>query len=371
MIVEELETYELTLIPTERCNINCTYCLVDKSAGKSMSFETAKCEIDKMMAVPKQFAKYIVSFMGGEPFLAFDLIRQVVDYVKTYYLEKPIYFTIVTNGTLVNDEVKRWIVDKKKILHITLSLDGMRETHNKNRCKTYDRIDIPFFTSLPSPTVNMVISPNEVENTVENIKFLESCGFYVKAYLEEGNRWTYQHIESLAKQLSLLIDYYLHRPNQKVSSLLRNSLFFLMSDNPPVGCGKHKYAYHISADGARYDCHRCMPFENPPHLRISEKYINDLSNVPKLNEACDNCFISYFCNLCPASNAARIERPDLCEMYCMQRKVLYKAQSYMILRMLTECPNHCLLTNMSSDKLQQMVYAAKIIMRSIDLSHPF
>lgn len=114
MIVEELETYELTLIPTERCNINCTYCLVDKSAGKSMSFETAKCEIDKMMAVPKQFAKYIVSFMGGEPFLAFDLIRQVVDYVKTYYLEKPIYFTIVTNGTLVNDEVKRWIVDKKK-----------------------------------------------------------------------------------------------------------------------------------------------------------------------------------------------------------------------------------------------------------------
>ncbi len=371
MILDKQETYELTLIPTERCNLNCAYCMVDKSKGKNMSYEIAKREIDKMMAVSIYFKEYIVSFMGGEPFLAFDLIKQIVEYVKTEYWERNVYFKIVTNGTLVNDEIKKWISDNIIRLHVTLSLDGKRNTHNKNRCNSFDCIDIPFFASLPSPTVNMVISPTGLNDIANNIIYIESKGFYVKAYLEEGISWRYEHLPFLAHQLSVLIEYYLKNTDQKITSILHNSLHFLTWENKPIGCGTHKYSYHISADGARYDCHRCMPFEQHPNMPIDEVYINDLSKVGVLNEACRNCFISYMCNICPASNAVRLGKRELSEIYCLQHKLLYKAQANMVIRMLLENPNHYYFKHLPARLLEQTIEAAKIILKTIDTSKPF
>lgn len=371
MIIDKQETYELTLILTERCNLNCTYCMVDKSKGENMSYEIAKQEIDRMMSVPINFKEYIVSFMGGEPFLAIDLIEKVVEYVKTEYSTQKVYFKIVTNGTLVDEKIKKWIKDNISCLHVTLSLDGKKDTHNKHRCNSFERIDIPFFASLPLPTVNMVISPSELNNLAENVMYLEKEGFYVKAYLEEGISWRYEHLPLLAHQLSILVEYYLKNPNQKITSILHNSLHFLTWKDKPEGCGMHKYSYHISADGIRYDCHRCMPFEQHLNMSINEQYINDLSDVGVLDKDCRNCFICYMCNICPASNAVRIGKKELSEIYCMQHKLLYKAQANMVIRMLLETPNHYYFKHLPAKLLEQTIEAAKIILKTIDASKPF
>ena len=50
-----------------------------------------------------------VTFMGGEPFLAFRLIKQIVAYVDEEYRTRKVSYTVVTNGTLVHGEIQDWI----------------------------------------------------------------------------------------------------------------------------------------------------------------------------------------------------------------------------------------------------------------------
>lgn len=363
--------YELCLIPTERCNLNCTYCLVNKTAGHSMSFDTAREQIDRMMHERGDFAGYEVSFMGGEPFLAFPLIKKVVEYCHETYGRKAIRFSTVTNGTLVHREIQQWLVDHRDCFFPTVSVDGEKATHDAHRCGSFDRIDLDFFASYEAPVANMVVSPLSLSALEENVKFLESRGFYVKTFLEEGTGWRNEHLPLFADSLMRLITYYLEKPEAMPTTMLSNSLYLLMDEDKPMACEKEAYSYAVDTFGNRYDCHRCMPFEQNPDLPIPAKYINNLGRVKYINDACRYCFISYMCNACPASNAARIERPELADVYCRQRKVLYRAQAYFYLMALDSGKNHRFINRMSGNKLRKTVEAAKIILQTIDSAHSF
>jgi sulfatase maturation enzyme AslB (radical SAM superfamily) len=46
----------------------------------------------------------VIGLFGGEPFLNFDLIRELDDYVAEYY--PGLTFEVITNGTLIHNEIK-------------------------------------------------------------------------------------------------------------------------------------------------------------------------------------------------------------------------------------------------------------------------
>lgn len=363
--------YELCLIPTERCNLSCRYCFVDKAKAKSMTFSTACEQIDMMMNAPEDFAGYEVSFMGGEPFLKFDLIRDIIDYACNKYGENRIHFSAVTNGTLVHDDIQDWIRDNQHKIHVTLSIDGSRETHNAQRSNSFDKIDLDFFASLKKPVANMVITPESLEHLSDNVRFLEGKGFYVKTFLEEGVRWEKTHLPILTEQLMMLINHYLYNPDLLPTTLLANSLYLLLDENLPSACSMEAYSYAVSADGIRYDCHRCMPFESNPLMPIPKEYLNNFRHVRHISPVCDSCFINYLCNSCPASNATRIRNKELAENYCLQRKLLYRAQAYFLLKAFENDSNGRIFRRMSADRLKKTISASKRILQEIDSTKAF
>ena len=84
------------------------------------------------------------TFYGGEPLLQFDIIKQIVNYIETKYSEYRTNYLMTTNALLINDEVAEFI--KTHNFHISISLDGYRENHNRNRIDingngTYEKID--------------------------------------------------------------------------------------------------------------------------------------------------------------------------------------------------------------------------------------
>lgn len=375
MKYDDVEVYSLCLIPTEKCNLNCSYCMVDKSSGRDMTWETAKAQIDEMMHVPHSFSYYDISFMGGEPFLAFGLIKDIVEYVRRDYADKPVQFSTVTNGTLVHGEIQDWIKENENWFQVTLSLDGKASCHNANRSNSFEKIDMDFFRSLKHKVINMVVTPFQISSLVENISFLELQGFQVKTYIEEGVRWNKDSISLLGVELKRLMDYYIQRPKNNPTSLLRNSLYLLVEEEAgrPQGCGRHVYDYAVSAEGKRYDCHRCMPYENSKvgALTIPPIYTENLSKALLLDDRCKDCFVNYLCNSCPASNASRKGKGQLAELHCMMHKMLYKAQAYFYLTLLAQCPDHVALMHLPSQKRMEQLKAAKRIIRELDLSHPF
>ena len=93
--------YSLTLEITKRCNLNCSYCYVENKEKVNMKWKTAQLAIDIAMreAIKQKDKTLSVYFIGGEPLLAFGLLKEII-----FYIEKKIKNLIIciNTGTLSN-----------------------------------------------------------------------------------------------------------------------------------------------------------------------------------------------------------------------------------------------------------------------------
>lgn len=127
----------VTLFPTNRCNLRCTYCYA--SAGeyrlKDMDFETAKNAIslivDNNLKVGSK--EFIVAFHGGgEPFIAWDIIKMCVAYAKS--LSNKFNLKLITSGAtnaIMSSEQVEWSIDN--LNNLSISLDGTPDIQNFQR----------------------------------------------------------------------------------------------------------------------------------------------------------------------------------------------------------------------------------------------
>lgn len=353
-------TEDLCLVVTEKCNLNCLYCQSNKIFSRSMSFACAKDYIDRFLHV-SMIEKPSITFMGGEPFVAFKTIKEIVSYVKQFYPQKEVSFTIVTNGTLVHGDIQKWIKENENCLQITLSLDGTEDSHNLNRCDSFHLIDIDFFKNLRKPIVNSVFTPDTIHDMFYNVKELHKHNFFIKGFIADGEQWNTQSINVLAMQLSSLIEYYLRNNNILPFSLLSLPIYKLTTDKPIKRCGSESfYEVSISADGKEYACHRCTPFENNGTWRIPDKY-RDLTNARYLLDDCMNCPFDRICNACPASNASLKDNLEMSLINCQIRKLLFKSNAYFYLRMLTSENEYIALKHISDDKKKHLIQSSKTI----------
>lgn len=138
---------QMILEVTQGCNLMCKYCCFGehyksnrKPSNKMMSFETGKKAIDYYMELFAKQCTYSnpcknpsVGFYGGEPLLNFEVIKKLVEYIKTTYPNYKFDHNITTNGLLLNEEVSDFLVENG--FAILVSLDGDKENHDRNRVK--------------------------------------------------------------------------------------------------------------------------------------------------------------------------------------------------------------------------------------------
>lgn len=133
----------LELIMSEACNFRCTYCIhfnnletSDRinNPKKFMRFETAKETVDRHLEILRDHGKRTaeINFGGGEPLLAWLVIRQVLEYCcATYGSEFEFRFSINTNASLITSEIAATL--KEFRVEIASSLDGLREGNDRVR----------------------------------------------------------------------------------------------------------------------------------------------------------------------------------------------------------------------------------------------
>jgi len=131
-----IDVKNLNLLISNACNMNCTYCQIENNIfGKkcNMSSSTALSAIVYFEKICNVQDPLTVNFTGGEPLLNFDVIRNVVAYIKQSTKLKRSRLVVFTNGTLVTDEIAEFF--KQNDFLVILSLDGASERHN--RCRKY------------------------------------------------------------------------------------------------------------------------------------------------------------------------------------------------------------------------------------------
>lgn len=354
----------MCLVVTERCNLHCVYCQSDKSFKRVMTWECAKQYIDTYLTTAKT-TRPSVTFMGGEPFMAFPLIKDCVAYIASEYPDASVNYTIVTNGTLVHREIQNWIAEHEDTVQVVLSLDGLGEEHDMNRCQSLKNIDLDFFRRLRKPIVNTVFTPETICKMAETTIQLHQQGLFVKGFIADGEMWKSEHIEIVAEQLMKLVSYYTDNPDIAPVSLLGQPLYYLTSEQPVRRCGTEKFEeISVSADGQLWACHRCSPFENHGTWKIPEKYLG-LINARHLLEECDSCFLEKICNACPASNASIKDDKKLSQVMCGIRKLLFKANAYFALSMLASEKDYIALRTLTNEKKIHLAKSAKKILEEL------
>lgn len=119
------------------CNLKCKYCFADEGEYKGkreiMTFDTAKMALDFLISQSGPRHNIEVDLFGGEPLMAFDMIKKLVEYARSIEkdVNKNIRFTITTNGMLLNDEIIEYL--NKNMKNIILSIDGRKEVNDNMR----------------------------------------------------------------------------------------------------------------------------------------------------------------------------------------------------------------------------------------------
>jgi len=124
---------QVTFFVTDRCNLNCEHCFVDKTDAHPDK-ELSAGEIAKISEGMGRIN--YVTITGGEPFLRDD----ITDIVRI--LDKnlnPSLITILTNG-LLTDKISakmREIMDacRNSDVLVKISIDGPRQVHDKMRLR--------------------------------------------------------------------------------------------------------------------------------------------------------------------------------------------------------------------------------------------
>jgi uncharacterized protein len=128
---------KLVLSVTDRCNLECRYCLTraESSAADQgdMSARTAARAVDFFLERMNGHTGGNIVFYGGEPLLNPRCIRQTHQHAQRRAKEhnKTLIYTLITNGTLLNDETIDFLVSNR--FAIGLSLDGDQPAHDANR----------------------------------------------------------------------------------------------------------------------------------------------------------------------------------------------------------------------------------------------
>lgn len=127
------DTLELIILPTEKCNFRCTYCYEDFKLGR-MSPDLVHGVKNLLERRAKGLRNLRLSWFGGEPLLAKDIVLDISSFGKTLSEKFGFNFegSLTANGFLLDPSLLCKLT-KENQKYFQISLDGDAAAHDKTR----------------------------------------------------------------------------------------------------------------------------------------------------------------------------------------------------------------------------------------------
>ena len=314
----------LSLAVAERCNLGCTYCYAEGGSfggtPRNMPWEIAEASVRRLLAEAKPGERVNLAFLGGEPLVNRDLIRQATDLAARLAGTRkiPIGFSITTNGTLLTAEDGEFF--ERYGFAVTVSLDGIGEIHNRLRPTkggrgSYDRVIANVRPLLVrqhrmqvSARVTVTPANLELRKTLDHFIGLgfHSVGFspMLSAPTRRG--------EMQAPEIQVLLDNMIACGREFERRVAANEFYpfanIMMAleeihrgTHRPYPCGAGAGYFGISASGGLFACHRFV--EDPAAAMGNleqgvdrQRQRNWLAErMVDRQDPCRNCWARYLC----------------------------------------------------------------------------
>lgn len=368
----------ITLQVTQNCNMRCQYCSFSGEGILSRMHNSKKMCLDIAIKAIDFFKKHSaaskevdISFYGGEPLLAFDLIKRIVDYVNKVLSYQKVTFSLTTNGTLLNEEICAFL--EKHAFVVTVSIDGPQAYHDSNRrmmidgsgsfARIYRNLNLlkdKYPNYYKSIQFNAVIEPdrniNEIESFFANDDLFANNIVVINRVNEALS--TQQYGETLdyksQKEMILfkaLLQKRISQKSQFVSHDLQilDKLRAIMSPKEKLPPKIHHQGpclpgydrLLVDVKGDFRICEKVSEFSK--HMIIGNVYsgfeyekINKLLNIGDLTKQnCLSCYAINHCTICPATidNITELSKELKLKQCEYQKKVfLENMQNYVIFK---------------------------------------
>lgn len=310
----------LLVVLSEKCNLNCSYCGVDKWSKKSIDAELYLAEFRKMrLQYPDEKIK--IDFFGGEPLLQINLIKTILDGVRD---DGNIKLFMPTNGLLLNDEIVRWLIEEN--IEVSISFDGLWQDRNRLQLngkgtlqKFFDKKEL--FKKLPGVSCHTMIDKG-CYNLLENHLFIkDNFGFNPHLTLvRDVGTWSAEGVEKLMVGIKELFDWYIKNPEQDMPHFI---LFYL----------RHFLNYHtkgVEIDNCGAGTEMFMFSENKivpcTRFKDSPEMIAEIPQYAQMT-VCKTCEVRNYCKKGCLFEQIKNKGPikELCDVY----KFMYKNVSDM------------------------------------------
>lgn len=338
------QTMALSLILTSRCNLKCRYCYQSAHRPRSMSWTTLRAAIDFALSTSRPAAD--LTFYGGEPLLEFPLLRRAVEHAEASRSRgMRVRCRIVTNGTLMSEEVTEFLVEHG--VSLQLSFDGIKEAQDVRGEGSFALLD-RLLDSLASRHPRFLDSRVEIGVTVPptSVAFLAGSFDY---FVGKGVRmidltpvltpypgWTDDGIEELDEQFERILRRSLERleatgevplalfrksdatratasVTRAMCEIVDNNSWAVDTDGQVYGCTLFARSYQ---DFQSPMLRACFPtlclgdIRDPKLLERCEEFPEAVSRLAMFAEkekkyssyrACADCAYFASCVTCPAS----------------------------------------------------------------------
>lgn len=325
LINETLYDKRLDLIvhTTEDCNFRCEYCALDFNK-RMMEPDVAESIIKYIRKNIMKYEAVSISWFGGEPLMNMQVIEQVSrEVIKICaYAKRPYSASITTNGYLLNKR-NMDILYNCNVRHITVTIDGIKETHDKQRHlinggPTFDQILQNLKNIYDEKKYHVMISvrTNVTKEILDNLKaYIEFLNYQFKndkrfgLFMRIAGDWGGERVKKIKDNLLSESAYsIIYEILKKIPNL---SLNWDMNkyDFEPAGCfcqSMKKHKYTIAVDGSIHKCDSPnMPIgilDGNGNMIINDKMHFQWSLPHEIaSKQCDDCFFSCACFMgtCP------------------------------------------------------------------------
>ncbi|HOT07850.1 MAG TPA: radical SAM protein [Methanotrichaceae archaeon] len=350
---KKTEPRTLNLIVSQDCNLRCAYCYADHGTygaeRKLMSYDTAKTCIDKLLS--KEYDNHIV-FFGGEPLLNFSLIKEIDSYINEKNLHAK--YTTITNGTIMNDEIKNFI--NNKFLNLWISMDGPKDINDVQRFgrieSVHDRV-VETIDKLHTRSYPLIIksivtkkSAGRMREVVEYISSLDIDSIDLKPVKDAAHDSEFfmndeeylMYIRELADILVININKLANGEKVKLMSHISSILMQMTTKTRMTnGCSAGREIITITPDGYVYPCEKYIGLKEFNMGNVHDEYfpgekferLRDLFyNLNIYNSIeCGSCWARFLCGgVCHwQSYVSHGDLSQPTERRCLEMKAILEA----------------------------------------------
>jgi len=304
-------TLGLTIAPTMDCNMCCPYCY-EENRNIVMNEEIQEalvCFLKDKLNADSNLTNVNIVWFGGEPLMQKEIIYSLSQKIIDLCKESDIRYSagIITNGILMDKETARRLVEDCKVTRAQITIDGMKELHNKRRILISGEDSFEIITKNIEackdiiPIYIRVNVDRENASEIETLTkyFLEEKGwadrpsFYLSPVELNNSTCDIANAACLQGEEFGEMDIACVKANYAANRELVANTFF--PRRRPMFCGgEGTFSYVIDPDGDFYNCYRQMGKKECSTGHISKSFLITTeygkwlhADVPEKCEKCE------------------------------------------------------------------------------------